>query len=447
MKTGTGFSCKISCKANRLKYISSATVRNCLFTAMDSRPHHKSRLLMLWAALALPLSGQTLSAQNVTLGWPATTDPQIAGYDIYYGTASGNYTSSIAVGDTTSVTISNLVVGTTYYFAATSLNGQNQQSALSAEISYTVPPPQTSSSLGPIFINLSSTVPSVRTAQNQLTLNVPVLSNYQYVVEVSTNLLNWVALATNSSPFTFVDSYTSQYRQRFYRACYSPNVTTTSLSNYTNGLVAWYPLNGNLNDASTNGNNATGAGAIAYVPGPLNAANTALAFDGADTYVYDNNLSSTIANSPGISMTGWIHPNNTNAVYGCYGFRAPSDGPGAFYIDLITPYDYEARFRNSSGTAVTLNAPYAPGSWIFAGLTYDGSTLTLYTNGVAAASAPASGNFGVSNLPFYLGGTGYFGPTANLPNFPMSGVRLYNSALSPAIMGQLYTNGIVNGVF
>jgi hypothetical protein len=80
------------------------------------------------------------------------------------------------------------------------------------------------------------------------------------------------------------------------------------------------------------------------------------------------------------------------------------------------------------------------------GLTYDGSTLTLYANGVAVASAPASGNFGVGNVPLYIGATGYT-PTGSLPDYPMAGIRLYNTALSAATMQQLYNNGISNGTF
>jgi hypothetical protein len=126
--------------------------------------------------------------------------------------------------------------------------------------------------------------------------------------------------------------------------------------------------------------------------------------------------------------------------------RAPTDGPGAFFINLLSTGQFQGRFRNNSGTAADLNAAFSTNQWIFVGLTYDGATLTLYTNGVAAASGPASGTFGTGNLPFYLGGTGYE-PTYNLPNFPMAGVRLYNTAILPSQIGQLYTNGIVYGVF
>jgi len=37
-------------------------------------------------------------AQSVMLGWEPSPDPNAVGYNIYYGTASHNYTSKVSVG-------------------------------------------------------------------------------------------------------------------------------------------------------------------------------------------------------------------------------------------------------------------------------------------------------------------------------------------------------------
>jgi hypothetical protein len=76
---------------------------------------------------------------NVTLAWNPGTDSTIAGYNIYYGGASHTYTNKISVGKATSVTISGLVQGTTYYFAATTYSTSGLESALSSELAYLVP--------------------------------------------------------------------------------------------------------------------------------------------------------------------------------------------------------------------------------------------------------------------------------------------------------------------
>ena len=41
--------------------------------------------------------------------------------------------------------------------------------------------------------------------------------DYNYVIEASTNLFNWVSLVTNASPFQFTDTNRAGFRQRYYR--------------------------------------------------------------------------------------------------------------------------------------------------------------------------------------------------------------------------------------
>ena len=79
------------------------------------------------------------TAASVTLAWNSSTDSTIAGYNIYYGGASHIYTNKISVGKATSVTISGLVQGTTYYFAATTYSASGVESEFSSELAYLVP--------------------------------------------------------------------------------------------------------------------------------------------------------------------------------------------------------------------------------------------------------------------------------------------------------------------
>ena len=78
-------------------------------------------------------------AQNVTLAWNPSSDPTVVGYNIYYGGASGNYTNTLSAGNATNITVSGLVQGDTYYFAATTYNSSGVQSPFSNEVSYSVP--------------------------------------------------------------------------------------------------------------------------------------------------------------------------------------------------------------------------------------------------------------------------------------------------------------------
>jgi fibronectin type III domain protein len=86
-------------------------------------------------ALALLLSfGGTLQAQTVTLAWDANTEPDLAGYVVYYGTTSGVYSNNIDVGIVTTTTIGGLNVGQPYYFALKAYDTAGNYSPYSNEV-------------------------------------------------------------------------------------------------------------------------------------------------------------------------------------------------------------------------------------------------------------------------------------------------------------------------
>jgi hypothetical protein len=94
-------------------------------------------------ALALaPLllfSGFSTIAESVMLGWEPSPDPNAVGYNIYFGTTSHNYSTKTSVGNVTNTTLTGLVAGQTYFFAATTYDAANQESGFSNEASYAVP--------------------------------------------------------------------------------------------------------------------------------------------------------------------------------------------------------------------------------------------------------------------------------------------------------------------
>ena len=100
-------------------------------------------LFFFASILSLLLSGIDAHAAQVTLTWNASTSSNVAGYKIYYGTASGNYPYSVDAGNTTSYTLSGLSTGATYYIAAITYDSSGDQSGDSNEVSYTVPSPCT----------------------------------------------------------------------------------------------------------------------------------------------------------------------------------------------------------------------------------------------------------------------------------------------------------------
>lgn len=81
------------------------------------------------------------STGSLTLTWTANGEPDLAGYKIYVGTASGTYSfpgSPFVAGKVTSYTVSNLPKGQTYFFAMSAYDSAGNESPLSAEVSKTL---------------------------------------------------------------------------------------------------------------------------------------------------------------------------------------------------------------------------------------------------------------------------------------------------------------------
>ena len=116
-------------------------------------------LLFFFTLCTIPLSPAL--AATVNLAWNASTGSNIAGYKLYYGTSSGNYSYDVNAGQQTSCSVSGLQEGRRYYFAATAYNTSDVESDYSRELSYTIPtssasgstPSDTGGSSGTIIID------------------------------------------------------------------------------------------------------------------------------------------------------------------------------------------------------------------------------------------------------------------------------------------------------
>lgn len=171
----------------------------------------------------------------------------------------------------------------------------------------------------------------------------------------------------------------------------------------------------------------------------------ALHFDGIDDHVILTNGSGQIANATGITLSVWVYPTNTASAWpdfdGFGGFR--NDANADFYLCQLSSTNVEARFRNSSGTTFDINtATLVLNTWQHFLLTYNGTQLSLYRNGVLLNSVPATGTITNATVPLYIGKLVY-----SVNNFSYLGkideFGLWARALSAAEVAAVYS-GVVN---
>src|SRR5437016_7133528 len=101
------------------------------------------------------------SAAQITLAWDPNTEPDLAGYTLYYGTSSSSYQFSVYVGNRTSYSLAGLLEGQIYYFAVTAYNLSGIESGFSNEVSKAiadVTPPTVSMTAPAAGVTVAGTV-------------------------------------------------------------------------------------------------------------------------------------------------------------------------------------------------------------------------------------------------------------------------------------------------
>jgi hypothetical protein len=145
---------------------------------------------------------------SLTVPWDPSPSPEAVGYHLYYGAASGNYTNSIVMGNVTTVAVSGLSSGVTYYFAMTAVGADGQESDFSNEVTYRQELP-----------GAQMQIHGVSGGQFMLTVTGPV--GHTYVIEATQDFSAWtvigkVALDASGS-VDFTDTNAADFPQRFYR--------------------------------------------------------------------------------------------------------------------------------------------------------------------------------------------------------------------------------------
>ncbi|MDZ4809616.1 MAG: LamG-like jellyroll fold domain-containing protein [Bacteroidota bacterium] len=212
------------------------------------------------------------------------------------------------------------------------------------------------------------------------------------------------------------------------------------------GLRAYYPFNGNSNDASGNNNNTSFNNATPSTDRFGNA-NSAYQFNGINNYIQIPN-SSSLNQANLISFCAWVKV--TGFYQGvCHGNSILAKGndnqPAGNYILRFDDNAYtnsqncsnpipDIIHQNFYGTNTSMpGSAYTPyiqtGQWYSLVYTYDGATVKMYVNCELKASKPSVGFNFTNSADLFFG-------KMDLPAFPywfngtMDEIRIYNRVLN-----------------
>jgi hypothetical protein len=217
----------------------------------------------------------------------------------------------------------------------------------------------------------------------------------------------------------------------------------------TNGLVGYWPFNGNANDASGNGNNGTVNGATLSTDRfGINSA--AYSFNGTSNYIeVQHNSSQLLSNK--VSFSLWIFPldystfnNQTRAPLGKRRTSTTS-GIGFETVDGVGsccgPQFYLNNNTSSGGLDYESSISLPNNSWTHLVGTYDGVVLKLYQNSVLLGTASGTINLSTTIQNLFFGREG-----SNTPQNYFKGIiddiGFWNRALTQQEVTNLYNGNI-----
>jgi len=221
------------------------------------------------------------------------------------------------------------------------------------------------------------------------------------------------------------------------------NISLLAQVELENGLVAHYPFNGNANDESLNENNGLVLGA-SLTTDRFGNEESAYFFDGIDDYINVGN--SDVISFPGtspFSISLWF---NTYSLEGRHDLLTKNNKEiRAQYIawqnnDKVLLYRENSEEPRSVGS----NEAILDSTWYHYLVTYDGSTATLYLNGVPSGQRTSWGNVPNIDIDVLIGASF----ERNVPALFFQGIiddiRIYNRAIDEEEIDALFNNVMTN---
>jgi len=230
--------------------------------------------------------------------------------------------------------------------------------------------------------------------------------------------------------------------------------STAQIPSYvpTNGLVGWWPFNGNANDESGNGNNGTVYGAT-LTSDRFGIANRAYGFDGINNYIFiPDNVIFNFESYGQFSISYWVRfysfSNLKGSITICKQNESGDSQDGwCSYANVDTLL--RMRFQNgypSSLADVSITSKIQLNQDYFVTVTFDKiqNQLKHYIDGVLQNQAPVgNGLIGNNNNGIFIGKPSWVSSNAKGIDGKLDDIAIYNRALTQQEITQIYTRTIV----
>lgn len=264
---------------------------------------------------------------------------------------------------------------------------------------------------------------------------------------------------------TFTSSLTNlQSNAKIYIRAYATNSVGTAYGNQieatslrtlpSNGLVSWWPLDGNTEDASGNGNHASNSGAT-FSADRSNTPNNALTFDGNDF------VSAKAVAFTDVSFSLWYSLDNDSNINPSNGYPPAGSqllGQGTYfptkYCDFslgVTTYNSQTpQYGIEQGTVNNVtsyfaDAPIGFQTWTHVACVISGTTIEIYQNGQLKATLTAATSFIRNGDVLSLGSrvienccSNGAAPVTNFFKGKLDDVAIWNRKLSAAEVLKIY---------
>jgi Tfp pilus assembly protein PilE len=275
----------------------------------------------------------------------------------------------------------------------------------------------------------STTIPCTASSNIGVPLTIDGLTNVTLNIDVTC-----LPDATTSLSKVTATIFYNNPQQSVKYATFTSSTSTSTTTDITNGLVAWWKLNGDTNNAvgSPNGVNTNATSTT----GQSGVADTAYSFNGTTSSI--NTASTFGLGTTNASISAWVNsPTASNKGLFVNVGSTAGFGVGIGNTTTATVGTFIVMTFNAGGRSIPTTTALGTG-WHHIAMVIDASgTPTAYRDGVAVGSYAGTNATTPSSSVTTIGAQS--GSSTNNFNGSIDDVRLYNRALSASEVLSLYS--------